>query len=247
MSEKDSNSRKRRKPVKSFRIEPELLEMMEKYCEEHHLSFSSFLELSIRKFLESQKELSLEERIFLKKLEANHYRKLEREAYEEWKSMLRSSSEAHLLKDIQNENRLERIKEKLKDPNISERMKGAILGNLSLRNFYSEKLQEVYAEIGNLINQLNPEIREKILRQIFEESSNQINKNIDSLDSNELEKFYFKAKEIGKFVSSYYDWRGEIKKEFNLSDEEVDKLIERFEKMGWIYIDKYSLVVGFMK
>jgi len=30
-------------------------------------------------------------------------------------------------------------------------------------------------------------------------------------------------------------------------DKEKELLIERFEKMGWIYIDKYSLVVGFMK
>jgi len=245
MSEKDSDSRKGKKPVRSFRIDPQLLEIVEKYCEDHHLSFSSFLDLAIRRFLESQKELSLEKRILLKKLEASHYRKLEREAYEEWKAMLRSSSEAHLLKDVQNENRLERIKEKLKDPNISERMKSAILGNLSLRNYYSEKLQEIYIEIGNLINQLNPEIREKILRQILEEDSKQIKKDIDNLDSNELEKLYFEVKEIGKFVSSYYDWRDEIKKKFNLSDEQVDKLIERFEKMGWIYID--NLFVRFVK
>lgn len=215
------------KTVISFRISQELLETLKKKSKELGFnSFSSFLIFLLKQGLENIR-LTVDEKINLLLEEINELRKREEESYKSWKSMLRSNEYGYLLKDIEM-GRKDRIRLLLENDEIPTKLKNGIIGNLMARSYYAEKISEKYAEVLKLIEYAKPELKEKILKEIYE---------------TDFEEIYSKLYELAKYINNIKDLKGELAKDLGKDVNEIEKLIKKLQALGWISINEKDEVI----
>ena len=157
------------KVVESFRIDNELWEIYRKKCREVGVKPTSFITTLIERFVKKDWEnISDEEKLELLHQEAEKWRRLEESIYKQWKSLLRSSRYAYLLRDVEKqdlndpERRKKLIQRIIHQDDIPQDFKNAIIGLLEMRDYCSERLAKVYSQIKEILERLAPTAKKDI-------------------------------------------------------------------------------------